>query len=67
MLVWPLAPGRPGAPGAPWQVLHCQGHGQRHSRRLPPVRGEHDRGNHAERQALCLGAEETMKIWRIMW
>jgi len=46
------------------QVLHCHGHGQLRSRRLQPLRGEHDRSGHAERQALCLGTknDENMGI-----
>ena len=42
-------------PKRPRQVLRCQGWGQMRTRRLPAVRGEHDRGVHAERQALRLG------------
>ncbi|CAL1126927.1 unnamed protein product [Cladocopium goreaui] len=41
------------------EVLHCHGHGQLRSRRLQPLRGEHDRSGHAERQALI------SLLWRV--
>eukprot|EP00435_Cladocopium_sp_Y103_P065128 s416_g27.t1 len=41
------------------EVLHCHGHGPLRSRRLMPLRGEHDRSGHAERQALI------SLLWRV--